>query len=1855
MKKKVLLMLAVLLLPCAFLLSACGEQAKASRIIVEMLNNDYLLNNNEITIEWGEKIEFDETDFRVTVEFDNDISKVITREEAGQKGYSFSTTLPSDANLEDGKTPIGHYTVTFSYEELENYVIAINVVQKEVVLENLTWTDSSNFVYDGNEKTVLITSELPNYVDVQYEDNVKANAGNYTATANFSVNDNHYSLLTESTSHNWEIQKAEVSQAELQNIALVQNAFTYTENLNQVQVDNATLPAGFQAEIISGGSATSAGNYTAVISLTPSNNYNKPQNINLAWTIAKADINVQNVALQDNNLEYNGQLLTVALDPTTIPNGLTAQIVSGGSATEPGNYNAEVSFTLRDSENYNSIQNIILPWQISKATAKFVSVPVAKTLTYAGKAQELVQAGTTNDGTVQYIVKSVNGEALIGAEYSKNIPTMTNAGTYVVGYKIVADANHFDLAEQELTVTIQKADVEVQNVSLMNNQIQYSGRQVVVELDDETLPAGCITQIVSGDRATNAGTYNANVEFSNIDENNYNIPNSIQLLWRIVPARLQITPLVVGEVICGNDVELSYEVSGLLGSDTEADVLSGEAVYDLGGYNKETSAPNEEFELSISGLTANDNYQLVTIKTRFHTKKAYFEWTNNGTTKYLENLDGITQSGTYKFLDDYEIDCIMIGGQDYSNLEVVIDLNNHVLSSTNLSIEAVIYFDDATEDSVVEIKNGTISARTSNNVIDLNNNNTVNLSSMSIMDEYGTGVYMYGENCILNCSATIQAVTAIGYYGGTLNITDGTYVGYVYISAGNASISGGYFKRNLYVYGGHTEFITGGKFVYYLNDSYLNNFYESHWTYGNNGESFYEVTVKPDIVNVVVEKATFVLGLDENYDNFEIVVYYSDNSWSSGYLGGFADRITVETQDDLSTTGNKNFVFTAHNLNGDVQFEGVAEFVIVSYFGYVEDNAEFVYDTMSVYNYPINVIISNGDVRQVYLSECIDNEQITAFENAEHYNGENYTFHLSYGGWEDDFYLVLSALQIIEVKLCSPRQCLTINPFNYDFIVKFNDGSEYYYSLQNDNRVRIDLIRDNDNNPYNSIDELTEIGTYYFTLSIEKDEVYNEITEQYEKVYYETENATLDIVAETEPAELGVLHDYVVVGQKPIFYYRTFAGQDFDNQDIFDQVDIIDGEFDYNTVGNYEVTFSYKGAIISCSIAVHNGDDAKYIYLYNSNYYMSEQNKLQIKVETYDEDLSYKVDLLDEYITAGSVDYSKKGSYNVVITYQGLTTTATINVVDYDDTQSIYFSNSYYKLNNGPIKFRNYTYGGNNSYVELTEDMIVSGQFPDLTKVGEYRFRMIYNGYSYEQTITVYDPNDETINIMYLDKNSFVWTYTKENDDIVINENFVGNYIYVERANRTKEYIQITKDMISYDLQSVKNEINSNPDYAATSFTVSYNGRTLNATARLVLESDLNEFINNGYVSVYKNGETLYSDVRINIKDGLDGLEVAYYYNGYYFFKQITAEDVINKATNENQDLTQAGVYDVTICGQDRTIYLYDEKDAEIEIRTNETISIVENSSLEALKNMLVGLEAKVNYEYEYPYHGSKSYYSYSKDFVLTEENMDFSKVDFATVGRTNVIVNYGGIILELRINVIPNVQGQTKHTYTVVHSYGNSRYDFYDEYYCSYGEYWYKYEIVDNENNIYLLSGELYVLNVENNTLTELKGSMVGGEPVVYTGEFQGNHMQIKVYGGHYAEIYEYNNETTEFDYDTTIWCEYSSNGDKNYIVLADMKFIIGEENVLTMEITGQMVYSYEIMSNDEVPHVQMRAEFMDDNGEKTMYYYGFDDETEQLALQGTLTWEINQEGTLITCYYQGFQAVQFVVENGVIVSMVE
>ena len=159
------------------------------------------------------------------------------------------------------------------------------------------------------------------------------------------------------------------------------------------------------------------------------------------------------------------EVILTAADGYFFPVGYTVPGSSGVTVTRLDYRQIKVSGT----PTADATINLAAP--TAKTLATLTTDPAANTgLKYKGNAQELVTAGSgVTGGTLQYSLSS-------GTGFSTAIPKGTNAGSYIVYYKVVGDDMHNDTTEQTINVSIGQKTPEVSDfVFAAPSSLGYDG------------------------------------------------------------------------------------------------------------------------------------------------------------------------------------------------------------------------------------------------------------------------------------------------------------------------------------------------------------------------------------------------------------------------------------------------------------------------------------------------------------------------------------------------------------------------------------------------------------------------------------------------------------------------------------------------------------------------------------------------------------------------------------------------------------------------------------------------------------------------------------------------------------------------------------------------------------------------------------------------------------------------------------------------------------------------------------------------------------------------------------------------------------------------------------------------------------------------------------------------------------------------------------------------------------------------------------------------------------------------------------------------------------------------------------
>ena len=192
---------------------------------------------------------------------------------------------------------------------------------------------------------------------------------------------------------------------------------------------------------------------------------------------------------------------------------------------------------LTGKREYMSSKSI--DFTIGKAAAT-VSAPTAKTLTYAGSAQELVNGGSATGGIIEY--------SLDGTTYGTAIPKGTDAKTYTVYYRVTGDANHNGVAAASISVTIAKATGSVSYATTVidktsieaafTNKLSLTGDGTVTYASSN--PAVATVDAVG--KVSIVGVGQTVIKATVIDGTNYTYtPNTASYTLNVVSAAMTVT------------------------------------------------------------------------------------------------------------------------------------------------------------------------------------------------------------------------------------------------------------------------------------------------------------------------------------------------------------------------------------------------------------------------------------------------------------------------------------------------------------------------------------------------------------------------------------------------------------------------------------------------------------------------------------------------------------------------------------------------------------------------------------------------------------------------------------------------------------------------------------------------------------------------------------------------------------------------------------------------------------------------------------------------------------------------------------------------------------------------------------------------------------------------------------------------------------------------------------------------------------------------------------------------------------------------------------------------------------------
>lgn len=369
----------------------------------------------------------------------------------------------------------------------------------------------------------------------------------------------------------------------------VENNQTYTKTQTFTVTDNNLDTVKVDDKVVTSYTLVpKKGTYTIEVT-DKSGNKTTLNNITVNWGKVKKPTAESKV--------YTGQTLTANISE----NGLyTVKENNGG--IDVNEY--DVQLTLKDPTNYrweDGTVDTTVKFNITQATP-VVTKPTTKTLTYNGSEQELVNAASTNGGTVKYSLDNKN--------WSTSIPTGKDAKEYTVYYKVEGNKNFKDVDVQEITNKINPRTIDLN----WNKELTYNGKEQLPTATVNNLVDGDKCEItVDGDKHKNVGTYEAKA--TKVSNPNYKLPENVTTSYTIKPKDITVTITpnggTYGEKITGATAKLNDVENG---NHPEVTLTYTGTGYDGTKVNG-TEVPSHAGKYTVTASIDDKNYNLTDTNT----------------------------------------------------------------------------------------------------------------------------------------------------------------------------------------------------------------------------------------------------------------------------------------------------------------------------------------------------------------------------------------------------------------------------------------------------------------------------------------------------------------------------------------------------------------------------------------------------------------------------------------------------------------------------------------------------------------------------------------------------------------------------------------------------------------------------------------------------------------------------------------------------------------------------------------------------------------------------------------------------------------------------------------------------------------------------------------------------------------------------------------------------------------------------------------------------------------------------------------------------------------------------------------
>ena len=221
------------------------------------------------------------------------------------------------------------------------------------------------------------------------------------------------------------------------------------------------------------------------------------------------EVSYELISCKDEEFNDVDYFTLVSLDDNQIK-------VKGG--TPAGTYTLTIrAYATGDDDYKEASEDITYIYKIDKKESMMIEPVAMENLVYNEHEQNLVVPGSSMNGTVLYKVNE-------DGEYSEDIPKATDAGVYVVYYKLEGDKNHKDIEEESLVVTIERQSSGMRPSTASYSSLNLGGYLSYLD-SHNTLPVHNRSRVTGPNSSIVERTYNGQIQY-----NGYSKPSGVVMV-----------------------------------------------------------------------------------------------------------------------------------------------------------------------------------------------------------------------------------------------------------------------------------------------------------------------------------------------------------------------------------------------------------------------------------------------------------------------------------------------------------------------------------------------------------------------------------------------------------------------------------------------------------------------------------------------------------------------------------------------------------------------------------------------------------------------------------------------------------------------------------------------------------------------------------------------------------------------------------------------------------------------------------------------------------------------------------------------------------------------------------------------------------------------------------------------------------------------------------------------------------------------------------------------------------------------------------------------------------------------------